>query len=462
MLTPVIRRVPDRVGGRAGRRPRAARACGACSSPASRAAASRRSARGSKPAGARRSPRRWGSATSASRSGASASSRTECTSAPAGFVHAELIDPDTGAPARARPTGRAGELVLTHLRHRAAPLLRFRTRDHVEVRTESVQLRPHRSAGPLHRAHRRHADRARRERLPVRGPRGGQRLRAGGQRPASSSSREPRASSRSRRCRSASSSPRGQRPTRRWRKRSARDCATCWSSRRTSSSCRGEPCSGASTSRNSSSASRGEAMRKLQTQGVHHITLVGADRQTSIDFWEGVLGMPFVFEQPNLDNGLESHLYFDPGDGRLITVFTNEERVPDPQRTPDRPRLRPPHRVRRLAGDLPAGRRAARRARHPAQRRQGPRLHGLDLLRGPARPADRARVATGSSRPPASRTPRCCSRPTGSASSAATTTSPRSTSPTRSRCSSAARASRSRRPLAEEPLPAGPHLQPSE
>ena len=39
-------------------------------------------------------------------------------------------------------------------------------------------------------------------------------------------------------------------------------------------------------------------MQKLQTQGLHHITLVGADRQTSIDFWEGVLGMPFIFEQP--------------------------------------------------------------------------------------------------------------------------------------------------------------------
>jgi glyoxalase family protein len=74
-------------------------------------------------------------------------------------------------------------------------------------------------------------------------------------------------------------------------------------------------------------------MRKLQSQGVHHITIVGADRQTSIDFWEGVLGMPFVFDQPNLDNPNESHLYFDPGDGRLITVFTNEERVPDPTRT---------------------------------------------------------------------------------------------------------------------------------
>jgi catechol 2,3-dioxygenase-like lactoylglutathione lyase family enzyme len=78
-------------------------------------------------------------------------------------------------------------------------------------------------------------------------------------------------------------------------------------------------------------------MRKLQSQGVHHITLVGADRQTSIGFWEGVLGMPFVFEQPNLDNAAESHLYFDPGDGRLITVFTNEARTPDPRRTSTEP-----------------------------------------------------------------------------------------------------------------------------
>ncbi len=74
-------------------------------------------------------------------------------------------------------------------------------------------------------------------------------------------------------------------------------------------------------------------MSKLQSQGVHHITLVGADRQTSIDFWEGVLGMPFVFEQPNLDNPDESHLYFDPGDGRLITIFTDESRAVDPART---------------------------------------------------------------------------------------------------------------------------------
>jgi catechol 2,3-dioxygenase-like lactoylglutathione lyase family enzyme len=90
-------------------------------------------------------------------------------------------------------------------------------------------------------------------------------------------------------------------------------------------------------------------MRKLQSQGVHHITIVGADRRTSIDFWEGVLGMPFVFEQPNLDNAGESHLYFDPGDGRLITIFTNEEREPSPGGAPQNPTPREPGNVHHLA-----------------------------------------------------------------------------------------------------------------
>jgi glyoxalase family protein len=73
-------------------------------------------------------------------------------------------------------------------------------------------------------------------------------------------------------------------------------------------------------------------MQKIQSQGLHHITLMGADRQTSIDFWEGLLGMPFLFDQPNLDDPNEGHLYFDPGDGRLITIFTNETRKADPTR----------------------------------------------------------------------------------------------------------------------------------
>ena len=51
-----------------------------------------------------------------------------------GFVHAELVDPASG-DALPLEDGAAGELVLTHLRQRAAPLLRFRTRDHVVVKT---------------------------------------------------------------------------------------------------------------------------------------------------------------------------------------------------------------------------------------------------------------------------------------------------------------------------------------
>jgi phenylacetate-CoA ligase len=51
-----------------------------------------------------------------------------------GFVHPEVIAPETGEAIELED-GAEGELVLTHLRHRAAPLLRFRTRDHVQVKT---------------------------------------------------------------------------------------------------------------------------------------------------------------------------------------------------------------------------------------------------------------------------------------------------------------------------------------
>ena len=77
-------------------------------------------------------------------------------------------------------------------------------------------------------------------------------------------------------------------------------------------------------------------MALLQSQGVHHITLNGADRQTSIDFWQGVLGMKYLFDQPNLDVPSENHLYFDTGDGRTtLTVFTDENRKADKTPNPN-------------------------------------------------------------------------------------------------------------------------------
>jgi glyoxalase family protein len=75
-------------------------------------------------------------------------------------------------------------------------------------------------------------------------------------------------------------------------------------------------------------------MSKIQAQGVHHITLVGSNREETIDFYQNVLGMRFLFEQPNLDVPDENHIYFDPGDGRLLTFFVRPSRVADPTPNP--------------------------------------------------------------------------------------------------------------------------------
>src|SRR3954471_16840825 len=50
------------------------------------------------------------------------------------WIHVELIDPETGAPKKL-DDGQTGELVYTHLAREAAPLLRFRSRDHARVWT---------------------------------------------------------------------------------------------------------------------------------------------------------------------------------------------------------------------------------------------------------------------------------------------------------------------------------------
>jgi len=49
-----------------------------------------------------------------------------------GVIHVELIDPETNRSFELKDQAK-GELVYTHLRREAAPLLRFRSRDHVQV-----------------------------------------------------------------------------------------------------------------------------------------------------------------------------------------------------------------------------------------------------------------------------------------------------------------------------------------
>ena len=61
-----------------------------------------------------------------------------------GFVHVELIDPQTGDP-KSWDDGAEGELVYTALQRDAMPLLRFRSRDHVIV---NMQPNPTGRTGP--------------------------------------------------------------------------------------------------------------------------------------------------------------------------------------------------------------------------------------------------------------------------------------------------------------------------
>ena len=76
-------------------------------------------------------------------------------------------------------------------------------------------------------------------------------------------------------------------------------------------------------------------MAKIQVQGVHHLTFVGSNRDAIIDFYQGVLGMRLVLDQPNLDVPNEEHLYFDAGDGRLLTYFVRPTRENDTTPNPE-------------------------------------------------------------------------------------------------------------------------------
>jgi len=76
-------------------------------------------------------------------------------------------------------------------------------------------------------------------------------------------------------------------------------------------------------------------MVKLQVQGIHHLTFVGSNREATIAFYQGILGMRLVIAQPNLDVPGEEHLYFDAGDGRLITFFVRPTRSNDSAPNPE-------------------------------------------------------------------------------------------------------------------------------
>lgn len=68
----------------------------------------------------------------------------------------------------------------------------------------------------------------------------------------------------------------------------------------------------------------------ISLTGTDHITLTGSTVDKTIEFYRDFLGMPLVLSQPNLDRPHLHHLFFDTGDGRLITFFVSDDHeVPD-------------------------------------------------------------------------------------------------------------------------------------
>ncbi|WP_394337275.1 VOC family protein [Halegenticoccus soli] len=74
----------------------------------------------------------------------------------------------------------------------------------------------------------------------------------------------------------------------------------------------------------------------IRVTGTDHVTLVGSNEADTVEFYRDVLGMRLVMRQPNLDDPSQTHLFFDPGDGRIVTFFVSDDRESrgGPQRTP--------------------------------------------------------------------------------------------------------------------------------
>ncbi|QFU81948.1 VOC family protein [Natronorubrum aibiense] len=64
----------------------------------------------------------------------------------------------------------------------------------------------------------------------------------------------------------------------------------------------------------------------VHTTGTDHITIWGSNEAETIEFYRDLLGMPLVLRQPNLDDPSQTHLFFDTGDGRILTFFVSDDR----------------------------------------------------------------------------------------------------------------------------------------
>jgi len=64
----------------------------------------------------------------------------------------------------------------------------------------------------------------------------------------------------------------------------------------------------------------------ISVTGTDHISIIGSNEADTVAFYRDILGMPLVLRQPNLDAPSMTHLFFDTGDGRMLTFFVEDDR----------------------------------------------------------------------------------------------------------------------------------------
>jgi catechol 2,3-dioxygenase-like lactoylglutathione lyase family enzyme len=64
----------------------------------------------------------------------------------------------------------------------------------------------------------------------------------------------------------------------------------------------------------------------IHVRGTDHVTVTGSNVEDTVAFYRDLLGMSLVLRQPNLDQPDVTHLFFDTGDGRILTFFVEEDR----------------------------------------------------------------------------------------------------------------------------------------
>ncbi|MFC7058261.1 VOC family protein [Halovenus salina] len=69
----------------------------------------------------------------------------------------------------------------------------------------------------------------------------------------------------------------------------------------------------------------------FRTLGTDHITIWGSNAEATIEYYRDLLGMSLVLRQPNLDDPAQEHLFFDTGDGTILTFFVSDDRTENPR-----------------------------------------------------------------------------------------------------------------------------------